>query len=407
MSNSFKFIGHFEQFKIPTVFLPGWGFDGRILRLLHPTPAWSFPARNLDPETFESDLLHFLEENNIKKVRLIGWSMGGMLGLDFASKYPEKIDSLILASLRSQWPRQEVKALEKDFTAHPETFLKNFHRKCFLGDKESYRNFREGIEPIYLAAAKENFKLLLQGLRFLGGFTIPGHLPDIPIRLIHGKNDVIAPLKEMLRLKEADIEIIDNCGHIPFLAEKCSLQIELKKLTIQEKFSRAADSYDSYAKVQAEVARKLIEKIDIARDLSRIETILEIGCGTGNFTSLLTDKFPAAKIIALDFSPEMIAKARHKLKKNNIEFICAEGEGFLQQTPDNFYDLIASNGSLQWFTDHETALRNIARTLQPGGIFTCSVFGPDSLKKLGQGLKVLFGYPGNVAPPAGHDMGWR
>jgi ubiquinone/menaquinone biosynthesis C-methylase UbiE len=118
----------------------------------------------------------------------------------------------------------------------------------------------------------------------------------------------------------------------------------------------------------------------------------------------LADKFPAAKIMALDFSPEMIAKARHKLPENTIEFICAEGEDFLEKSSGESFDLVASNGSLQWFSNHDRALKNIARILLPGGIFLCSIFGPDSLKKLGMGMKTLFGYPGNVAANAFPDV---
>ena len=119
---------------------------------------------------------------------------------------------------------------------------------------------------------------------------------------------------------------------------------------------------------------------------------------------MLADKFPAAKITAIDFSREMIAKASHKLDKKNIAFICTEGEEYLEEAAAKSFDLVVSNGSLQWFSDHGRALKNIARILSPGGAFLCSIFGPDSLKKLGLGLKVLFGYPGNVAADAFPDI---
>lgn len=393
-----------QQGEIPTVFLPGWGFEGSILRLIHPTPSWVYPEKILDPETFESALLQFLAENSIKTVRIIGWSMGGMLGLDFAVKYPEKVDSLILVSIRSEWPQSEIIELKNDFGDNPEAFLKNFYRKCFLGDKDSYREFCSELQSQYIEAAEMNPALLQRGLDFLQEFTIPGQDPAIPIRIIHGRQDIIAPVREMLELKGSDVELIENCGHIPFLNEKSSLQVELRKQTIMEKFSRAADSYDNYAIVQKEVARKLTDIIIQSNDRARLGTILEIGCGTGNFTSLLAEQFPAAKITALDFSSEMIAKAGNKLYSSSIDFICAEGEEFLQNSPAGSFDLVASNGSLQWFTDHEKALRNIARVLRPKGYFICSIFGPDSLRKLGQGLRILFGYPGNVAAHAFPDM---
>jgi len=404
MNHSFLNIDQDFDTKMPTVFLPGWGFDGRILRLLKPSPDWICPDITLDPETFEPDLLHFLVSKNIKPIRIIGWSMGAMLGLDFAAMYPEKVESLILVSLRSHWPGHEIKKLQVEFTENRDAFLKDFYRKCFLGDKEYYRNFCRTLKPLYLNEAEMNIERLQRGLKFLEKYTRPSPVPSIPVRLIHGKQDIIAPVAEMPILKGSEVELIQNGGHAVFLSENCSLQNELRKHAIKVKFSKAADSYDSYAKVQTDVALKLAEKLSLSQDTTGEKTILEIGCGTGNFTSMLADQFPAAKIVALDFSPEMIAKASHKLRKKNIEFICAEGEEFLQEASGESFDLVASNGSLQWFTDHDQALKNIARILLPEGIFLCSIFGPDSLKKLGRGMKILFAYPGNVAADAFPDV---
>jgi malonyl-ACP O-methyltransferase BioC len=404
MNHSFLNIDQDIDKKKVTVFLPGWGFDGRILRLLNPSPSWICPENTIDPETLEADLLHLIGSKNIKPVRIIGWSMGAMLGLDFAVNHPGKVESLVLVSLRPDWPGHEIKELQLELTENRDAFLKNFYRKCFLGDKESYRNFCRNLEPLYLNAMDMNGERLQRGLKFLEKYTLPTPVPDIAVRLIHGKQDIIAPVTEMATLQGAAVEIVPNSGHAVFLSENCSLQDELRKYAIQVKFSKAAESYDNYARIQADVAQKLAAKILQSQDDTAVKTILEIGCGTGNFTSLLADKFPAAKIMALDFSPEMIAKARHKLPGNTIEFICAEGEDFLEKSSGESFDLVASNGSLQWFSNHDRALKNIARILLPGGIFLCSIFGPDSLKKLGMGMKTLFGYPGNVAANAFPDV---
>ena len=397
MNHSFQNIDLHPGTEPPTIFLPGWGFDGRILCLLKPAPHWLYPADLLDPESFTQDLLRFLVSKNIRKVRLVGWSMGAMLGLEFGAKHRDLIDSLVLVSLRAQWPALEIKELQTEFSRAPEAFLKDFYRKCFLGDKPAYKKFCATLEPPYLAAIKRNSSRLQRGLDFLGTFKIPSPMPHIPTRLIHGKQDIIAPIKEMAPLPGAIVEVIDTAGHGVFLHEDSSLQQELKKQVIQVKFSRAAESYDSYAKVQAEVALQLAAKLPPAHKKPGIKTILEIGCGTGNFTTLLIARFPTAKIVALDFSPEMIAKARHKLKGNAIDFICTEGERFLEEAPGKSFDLVVSNGSLQWFSDIDRVLHNVARILSPGGSMACSIFGPESLKELGIGLQELQILPESLA----------
>lgn len=386
MSHSFQNTDSIESTGFVTVFLPGWAFDGRILELIKPVPKWIYPGKIIDPQTIDQELLQLAAEKNIKKFRLIGWSMGAMLGLNFAAKYPNLVDSLILVSLRSHWPEREVETVKSKFHLDPTAFLKDFYRKCFLGDKQTYRNFSNGLEHFYLAEIDKNFDQLLQGLDFLASFKIPGQLPEIPVRLIHGKQDLVAPLIDMPTIPRAEVEIIENGGHAPFLHQSCSLQHEFNKQMIQLKFSRAAGTYDSYAKVQAEVARMLAEKLPKTQ---KIKNILEIGCGTGNFTSLLAAGFPEAKIVALDFSREMLTRARHKLQGENLEFICAEGEQFLEETPEKSFDLVVSNGSLQWFTHLDRALSNITRIMAPDGFMACSIFGPESLQELGEGLQVL------------------
>ena len=397
MSHSLHNIELHPETGPPTLFLPGWGFDGSILRLCKPLPPWIYPQTPLDPATIEQDLLEFLAAERIRKIRLVGWSMGAMLGLEFAAAHRELIDSLVLVSLRPHWPEQEINKIRAEFSLNPETFLKGFYRKCFLGDRQTYRNFCATLEPPYLASVNANNKRLQRGLDFLAAFMIPHPLPDIPTRLVHGRQDIIAPVQEMATLAGAEVEVIDSAGHGVLLHEDSFLHQEVKKQVIREKFSRAANSYDSYAKVQTEVALKLAAKLPPVSKKKEIRTILEIGCGTGNFTALLAARFPGAKIVALDFSPEMIAKARHKLGKNNIDFICAEGEGFLGTAPGKSFELVVSNGSLQWFTDIDKALHDIARILTPGGSMSCSIFGPESLQELGQGLTAIQTLPESLA----------
>jgi len=375
--------------KPDTLFLPGWSFDGRILQLLTPHPSWINPEKIIDPDRSEQDILQLLDENGIEKIRLAGWSMGAMLALNFAANHPDRIDSLILISLRSHWPMSEIKEIKKKFLNSPAYFLKDFYRKCFLGDKQAYTIFQTRIEPIYLSGLDKNIDILQRGLDFLGSFIIPKPVPDLPIRLIHGKQDIVSPFSDMPALPGADLEIIDNAGHAPFLHEACTLQQEFRKQVIQQKFSRAAESYDKFAKVQAEVAGKLAAKLPSPTEKRKIKTILELGCGTGNFTTLLAARFPAADIVALDFSREMIDMAGQKLQNPRIQLVCADGEYFLENTAANTFDLVVSNGSLQWFADIERALHNISRILVPGGSMLCTIFGPESLRELAMGLQAV------------------
>ena len=391
MNHSFKNTDLPARGEIPTVFLPGWAFDGTILQLFNPSPSWIYPEVPIDPQTIERDLLRLLDALRVRQVRIVGWSMGAMLGLEFASRHQHLVNSLDLVSFRRHWPDHEMKEIKAEYSRDPATFLRNFYRKCFLGDKTTYRKFCITLENVYLESANYYNDRLQRGLEYLASYEIPCRPPPIAIRLIHGEQDIIAPAGEMPDLPGAAVEVVAKAGHTVFLQEDSPLQTELRKQIIQAKFSRAADSYDSYAKVQAEVARRLAIKLASIPGKSWCKTILEIGCGTGNFTTMLVDRFPGVKILSLDFSPEMIAQARRKINTPVVEFLCTDGELFLKKAQDRSFDLVVSNGSLQWFGNIENTFSDISRILTPQGMFFCSIFGPGSLAELAAGLHYVLG----------------
>ncbi len=72
---------------------------------------------------------------------------------------------------------------------------------------------------------------------------------------------------------------------------------------------------------------------------ARCRHILEIGCGTGEFSRLLAER--TEKVLAIDLSPQMIRLARENSKLSpNIDFI--EGDVMTHQLPDNQFDCIAA-----------------------------------------------------------------
>lgn len=161
-----------------------------------------------------------------------------------------------------------------------------------------------------------------------------------------------------------------------------------RKQTISRRFSRAASTYDAHALVQKECALRLLELLP---EDFRAATVLEIGCGTGNYTELLHSRFPEAGITALDFAGAMVAEAERKLGgREGITFLRQDGEEYLERMRTSF-DLITSNATLQWFDDLNRAFAAIAGGVAPAGMFHGSLFGPRSLQELAAGLTALFG----------------
>jgi pimeloyl-ACP methyl ester carboxylesterase len=72
------------------------------------------PLNGLSFEVFVNDILNYLNQNNIEKINLFGYSMGGYAALMFANKYPERVDKIFSCSVKLKWDLESA-AKETDF----------------------------------------------------------------------------------------------------------------------------------------------------------------------------------------------------------------------------------------------------------------------------------------------------
>jgi trans-aconitate 2-methyltransferase len=141
----------------------------------------------------------------------------------------------------------------------------------------------------------------------------------------------------------------------------------------RESVMAAADTWSAaqYVRFEDERNRPIH---DLLGALSRIEvaSAVDIGCGPGNSTERLQQRFPQARVYGFDSSPDMIAAARKRLPK--IDFFVSDisdwsdGEGF---------DLILANAVLQWLPDHEHLMPRLMQRLNSGGALAVQM--PDNL----------------------------
>lgn len=97
-----------------------------------------------------------------------------------------------------------------------------------------------------------------------------------------------------------------------------------------------------YLHFAAERSRPAVELL--ARvPLENIKYVADLGCGPGNSTALLHQRWPAARITGIDSSPAMIAEARSALP--DCQFVEADIRNW---QPEQALDLIFANASLQW-----------------------------------------------------------
>ena len=164
----------------------------------------------------------------------------------------------------------------------------------------------------------------------------------------------------------------------------------VNKIIIEENFSKYARDYDQHSRVQNLCASILIKEVNT----DSFSSILDIGCGTGNYTKLLASKFPQAKIKAVDISAKMIEVAKEKLGGKEIEFIVADAESL---NLEEEFDLVSSNASFQWFQDLESDLTRYKKTLRRGGSILFSTFGPKTFSQLHSCLEEFFKKPLSIS----------
>lgn len=161
------------------------------------------------------------------------------------------------------------------------------------------------------------------------------------------------------------------------------------KQRIQQSFNSSAQTYDSAACLQRDVARRVIEKLNSPS----AKNILEIGCGTGLLSKELIYHFPTSHILFTDIAPAMLIKCRQKLThyllqnksryklSGDLEFICCDAENLLL---DKKFDLIISSMVMHWFTDIGMAIKKLCQLLTPNGKLIFAIPGESSLMEIKQ-----------------------
>lgn len=99
--------------------------------------------------------------------------------------------------------------------------------------------------------------------------------------------------------------------------------------------------------------------------LASPRTIVDLGCGTGNVTRVLGERWPDARITGVDNSPEMLAAARENVfGDDRYSFVAADLSTWQPEAP---VDLVYSNAALQWLDDHPRLFSRIAAKVAAGG----------------------------------------
>lgn len=122
---------------------------------------------------------------------------------------------------------------------------------------------------------------------------------------------------------------------------------------------------------------KVLNRLELRGD----ETVLDAGCGTGRVTAELVKRLPRGRVIASDFSENMIRSARENLAQqfgDRISFLQADMADLPLKSE---VDCIFSTAAFHWVQDHDALFRSLFRALRPGGRIVAQCGGGPNLEK--------------------------
>lgn len=124
------------------------------------------------------------------------------------------------------------------------------------------------------------------------------------------------------------------------------------------------DLYMQFGSERTQPSIDLIDRINLVKP----KTIIDIGCGPGNSTQVLVNRWSKAKITGLDSSSAMIKQAKHDYPSQ--EWIVADA---LTYRSGIKYDIVFSNAAIQWIPNHEDLLKKFHGMLSANGLIAIQI----------------------------------
>lgn len=147
---------------------------------------------------------------------------------------------------------------------------------------------------------------------------------------------------------------------------------------MRRSFDRSAATYDAAAVLQGQVRGSLLERLELTRLEPRV--VLDVGAATGQGTRALKQRYPRARVIAVDSSAGMLRiAARRRRWFRPFSLLCADATRL--PLADASVDVAFSNLLMPW-CDPDALLAELRRVLAPRGLLTLTALGPDTLREL-------------------------
>lgn len=166
-------------------------------------------------------------------------------------------------------------------------------------------------------------------------------------------------------------------AHLPDFASIINSCLPNKPL-ISERFNASASTYDTNSPVQGNMAVKLASLWHEHLPETPHDDIIEIGAGTGKFTTEMLRYVSPRHLTLYDITPlNPSLPGKH---------ICEDGELAIRTISDDSIDAITSSATIQWFSSIPGFIHHCHRILHTGGQLVLSTFAPDHFHEISNNL---------------------
>lgn len=400
------------------ILLHGWGCDSNtwqpilpaLKKIAHVT-ALDLPGFGQSPALDNFSLVALLEniaaqipDNSV----VAGWSLGGMLAVQLASKYPKKVRALITLAANAKFvasdnypnamPASVNREFNQSFMQDPKATLKLFSGLLAQGDT----NERQLLKSLRQQTPVELSSQWVQMLELLAELDNRQTLAQLQQPCLHllAEKDALVPVAaatewgkinpahKIVTIAQAahavhwsqPAAVIENISS--FLQAHAVESVSLDKKKVAQSFGRAAPTYDTVAQLQRDVGKHLLQYAPV--QLTSNAIVIDLGSGTGFFSRQLAARFEPANVIGLDIAEGMLRfsrqQAQQQTSSRQIKWLCADAESL--PLADQSVDFIFSSLVIQWCSNLLQLLRELARVLKPGGQLVVATLGPNTLHEL-------------------------
>ncbi|MBA59336.1 MAG: bifunctional demethylmenaquinone methyltransferase/2-methoxy-6-polyprenyl-1,4-benzoquinol methylase [Gammaproteobacteria bacterium] len=176
-----------------------------------------------------------------------------------------------------------------------------------------------------------------------------------------------------------------------------NVEVKEKAAKVSAVFDSVTNGYDLMNDLMSLGTHRLLKEIAINHTKLRPgQAVLDLAGGTGDMALLLTDIVGTEGLVCMcDINKRMLRKGRERLEDrgilSNTEYI--QGDGEILPFKDNFFDAVTISFGIRNFTEKDTALASVIKTLKPNGRLVVLEFAKPSnplIKKIYRSFSSLW-----------------